>query len=226
MKNTWVISLGGSRIVPDDVDWKFLSEFKALLDRHRDKNFAVVCGGGRTARRYMSALKKLGKKTRGQSIEGIAVTRFHAFFMARLFGRSANEEIPRNMKRVKNLLLKNQVVFSGALRWEPNNTSDGTAAKLAGYLNCPFINLTNVDGLYTMDPRKNKKAKLVRKISWKGFWDVAKKIKFEAGQHFVLDKVAALEIMEDKTRTFIVGSLKEMDRVLDEEKFLGTEIFG
>lgn len=232
MKKTWVISLGGSRIVPDDVDDKFLRDFKNLLDDHRDKKFVVVCGGGTTARKYMSALRRLGKRTKSQSMEGIAVTRLHAGFMARFFAPLDSRHrtgqgfvVPRNMKRVRDLLGKNRVVFCGALRWRDNNTSDGTAAKLAGFLGCSFINLTNVRGLYDKDPKK-KGAKFISKISWKDFLKVAKKIKFEAGQHFVLDLVAAEEILEKRIVTYIVGSLKSMDLVLRGKKFGGTLISG
>ena len=226
MKNIWVISLGGSRIVPDDVDWKFLKEFRDLIDSHRDKRFVVVCGGGRTARRYISAYKKLGKSVHDQSLEGIAVTRLHAGFMARFFGREANEVVPRSMKKVKSLLRGNRVVFCGALRWRDNNTSDGNAAQLAGYLKCDFINLTDVAGLYDRDPSRYKSAKFISKISWGDFLKMAKKVKYEAGQHFVLDRIAAEEILKSKVRTFIVGSLKEMEKVLKGKKFRGTVIEG
>ncbi len=233
-----MISLGGSRIVPNDVDDKFLLEFKKLLDSHKDKRFVVVCGGGSSARRYISAFRKLGKSLRDQSEEGIAITRFHAGFMARFFGKEANEEVPLNMKKVKSLLLKNRVVFCGGLRWRDNNTSDGNAAQLAGYLECPFINLTNVRGLYDRDPKlKNARrsaypklrssgAKFISKISWKEFLKIARKISFEAGQHFVLDRVAAEEIAKDKTVTYIVGSLGAMDSVLKGKRFVGTLISG
>ncbi len=221
-----MISLGGSRIVPNDVDDKFLLEFKKLLDSHKDKRFVVVCGGGSSARRYISAFRKLGKSLRDQSEEGIAITRFHAGFMARFFGKEANKEVPLNMKKVKSLLLKNRVVFCGGLRWRDNNTSDGNAAQLAGYLECPFINLTNVRGLYDRDPTKYKNARFIGKISWKEFLKIARKISFEAGQHFVLDRVAAEEIAKDKTVTYIVGSLGAMDSVLKGKRFVGTLISG
>jgi uridylate kinase len=223
MEKVWVISLGGSRIVPDDVDDSFLRNFKKLIDSHGDKKFVVVCGGGSSARRYISAFQKLGKSLRDQSEEGIAITRFHAGFMARFFGREANEVVPRNMKKVKGLLLKNRVVFCGALRWKDKNTSDGNAAQLAGYLGCPFINLTNVKGLYDKDPRK-KGAKFIAKISWKDFLVIARKVKYKAGQHFVLDLVAAEEILKKKIVTYIVGSLKAMDGVLRRKRVVGTVI--
>lgn len=224
MEKVWVISLGGSRIVPDYVDDKFLIRFKKMIDSHPSHKFVVVTGGGSTARKYISALRKLGKRTKAQSIEGIAVTRLHAGFMARFFGKSANEDIPLDMKSVKDLLPKNKIVFCGALRWMDKNTSDGTAAKLAGYLKCPFINLTNVQGLYSADPMENKDAKFISKISWNDFAKLAKDVKYEAGQHFVLDQVAAKEIKKNKTLTYIVGSLTAIDKILNGKKFMGTVV--
>ena len=222
--NLWVISLGGSRIVPDDVDEKFLLRFKRLLDSHRDKKFVVVTGGGSTARKYMGALKKLRKRTKAQSMEGIAVTRLHAGFMARIFGKVANEDVPLSMKKVKNLLRGNRVVFCGALRYRKDNTSDGTAAKLAGYLKCPFINLTNVRGLYSSNPKANRKAKFISKIGWDDFYGMIRDVKFEAGQHFVLDQSAAKVIRKKKIVTYIVGSLGAIDDILRGKKFIGTVI--
>ncbi|MFH1452201.1 MAG: UMP kinase [archaeon] len=225
-KKIWVISLGGSRIIPDEVDEKFLIEFKKLIDSHRSKKFVVVTGGGTTARKYMTALKKLGKRTKTQSMEGIAITRLHAKFLTRIFGPSANEEIPANMKKVKNLLNKNHVVFCGGLRYRRNNTSDGTAAKLAAYLNAPFINLTNVKGLYTKNPKKFKDAKFIGKITWKKFKTIVDKIKYSAGQHFVLDQLGSKVILEEKIPTYILGSLDSLDNVLKGKKFVGTLIEG
>lgn len=225
MKDVWVISLGGSRIVPDDVDDKFILEFRKLIDSHKDKRFVVVCGGGSSARRYISALRRLGKGNKAQSMEGIAITRLHAGFMLRFFGSEANEEIPMNMKKVKDLLRGNRVVFTGALRWRAKNTSDGTAAKIAGYLGSPFVNLTNVKGLYDRDPKK-KGAKFIGKISWKDFLVIAGKIKYEAGQHFILDLVAAKEISRKRIVTYIVGSLGALDSVLKGKKRVAGTVIG
>ena len=169
MEKTWVISLGGSRIVPKDVDEKFLLKFKKLIKAHPSQKFVVVTGGGSTARKYIVALKKIGKTTKVQSKEGIAITRLHAEFMMSFFGKIANDEIPLSMKQVKNLLRKNRVVFCGALRYRDKNTTDGTAAKIASYLKCSFINLTNTKGLYNADPNKNKNAKFISNITWQEF---------------------------------------------------------
>ena len=222
-----VISLGGSRIVPDDVDAKFVEEFRELILKHKKTKFVVVTGGGSTARRYITALRKLHKDLRMQSDAGIEVTRYHASFLMRLFGKPANEVLPKSIKQVENLLKKNQVVFCGALRYNPKQTSDGTAASLAAHLKCPFINLTNVQGIYTKNPKTNKTAKFIKQITWGDFWKMARLIKFEAGQHFVLDQSGAETILVRKVPTYIVGSLSDIDKIVSDKKnYKGSLISG
>lgn len=232
MKERWVISLGGSRIVPSSgvVDYKFIEKFKELILKHPSKKFVVVTGGGSTARKYISALRKFGKENKEQSLAGIAITRFHASFLAKVFGKIANpssfEDLPRNMGKVKKLLRKNQVVFCGGLRYSEKSTSDATSAKLANFLDCDFINLTNVKGIYSSNPKKNKNAKFIKKISWGNFLKMAEKIKYKAGQHFVLDQEAARIIAKEKIKTYIVGSLKDVDKIVSGKGFSGSLISG
>ena len=56
---TIVISLGGSAIIPDKVDYKYLEEFKKVINKHKRKyKFIIVTGGGKTARTYIEAIQK------------------------------------------------------------------------------------------------------------------------------------------------------------------------
>ncbi|MAG39913.1 UMP kinase [Candidatus Pacearchaeota archaeon] len=226
MQEKWVISLGGSRIVQDEVDLEFLKEFRKLISSHPSKKFVVVTGGGKTVRTYVKAMRKLGKTTKQQSKVGIAITRFHAIYLMKLFGESANSILPKTMKKVESQLRKNHVVFTGALRYGPKQTTDSVGAKLASHLGCSFINLTNVKGLYTANPKTNKNAKFIKNISWKDFNGRAQKIKYSAGQHFVLDQTAAKVILKNKVTTYIVGSLRELDKIIRKKSFKGTLIKG
>ncbi|MEK6926594.1 MAG: UMP kinase, partial [Nanoarchaeota archaeon] len=199
MKKVIVISLGGSLIVPGDIEIDFLKKFKEVVLKNMNKyKFVVVCGGGKVARTYINGLKNGGESRFFQSLVGIAVTRLNARFMTYLFGKEANEGIPQDMKHVEFLLNKNEIVFCGALRYAPNETSDGTSAKLANFFNADFINLTDVQGLYSKNPKKHRDAKFIPKISWKDFLKMANKEKFSPGQHFVLDQSAAKIILEKK----------------------------
>ena len=49
---TIVISLGGSIVVPEEIDIKFLTEFKNMIERLIKKGyrFIIICGGGSIAR--------------------------------------------------------------------------------------------------------------------------------------------------------------------------------
>lgn len=226
MKKTVVISLGGSLIVPEKINPKWLDKFKETMLKLKSYKFAIVCGGGSVARDYITILKKEKKSKKDQSLAGIAVTRMNAKIMMEIFGNSTNKTVPKDMKQVKEMLEKKDIVFCGALRYAPNQTSDSTAVKLAEYLKTDFINITNVSGLYTQNP-KNRKAKLIKKISWKDFEKKALKLKYKPGQHFVLDQKASKLIRENKITTFIIGNnLTNLKKLLNEKPFLGTTITG
>ena len=229
-KKVIVLSLGGSMIIPKEINTKYLKNFKKILQKNSKKyKFVVVCGGGSTAREYIGGLEKekISKKTFFQGYLGIATTRLNARFMTYFFGEDANKGIPHDMQEVKNMLRIYDIVFCGALRYAKNETSDGTSAKLANFFNTYFINLTNVDGLYNKNPKKFKKAKLIPKVSLKRFHQLANKSKFKPRQHFVLDQSASKIILENKITTYIIGeNLKQLNRVLNGKEFKGTLITG
>lgn len=223
----FVISLGGSLIVPDNVNFAFLDKFKNEIRKNYKKcKFVVVCGGGSIARKYIAALKKENKSERELADAGIMTTRMNAKFLMEFFGKEANGKLPLDMNGVANNLYKNNIVICGALRYAADETSDGTAAKLAHFLSCDFINMTNVRGLYTSDPKKDTNAKFISKISWKNFEKMAKKLKFEAGQHFVLDQSAAEIIRKNKIKTYIINeNVKNIGKIVNGNKFIGTTVF-
>jgi len=228
MKKVIVISLGGSLIIPDKINEKFLESFKKTIEKNKKNySFVVVCGGGKTARNYIGGLENQIIQNRDyfQSLLGIASTRLNARFMAYFFGEDANETLPNSMKEIKNLLKKNEIVFCGALRYSKNETSDATASKLANYFNSEFINLTDVPGLFDKNPKKYKNTEFIHEISHKEFLKMAKKISFKPGQHFVLDQKSARLIKKYNVKTYIIGTdMKNLDNILNKKHFVGTII--
>jgi uridylate kinase len=226
VKEVIVLSLGGSLIVPEVVDPAWIDKFKKVILKLKNKyKFVIVCGGGFVAREYITILQSEHKNKKQQSLAGIAVTRMNARIMMQVFGSIANKELPMEMKQVKNMLKKEDVVFCGALRYAPNQTSDSTAAQLAVYLKTKFINITNIDGLYNDNPIKNKNAKFIAQINWKDFEKRALAIKYKPGQHFVLDQKASVIIRKNKVVTYIIGkNLKNLEGILKNKKFVGTTI--
>ena len=219
-----VISLGGSIIVPNNVDYGFLSNFEKVIKKIAKKNkVVIVTGGGSTARKYIEPLVRDKADDKVYSLIGIATTKLNARLVNGLFG-FGERKIPDSLVDVKNALRKHDIVVCGALGFKPDMTSDGDAAEIAEYLKADvFLNLTNVDGLFDKDP-KYKDAKLISMISFDDFYNIAKKIKFKAGQHFVLDFVAAEIIRKAKIKTIILNGrkLKNLENCLKEKKFVGT----
>jgi len=227
-KKVIIISLGGSLIAPDKVDYKFLEKFKKVLEKNKRKyKFVVVCGGGKTARTYIQGLEKqkIKHKEYFQGLLGISATRINARLLTYFFGEDANQGIPNDMKQVKDLLRKNDYVFCGALRYAKNQTSDSTSAKLANFLKTNFINLTNVKGLYDKNPKKFPSAKFIPEISHKEFLKIAKAVEFKPGQHFALDQTAAKVIKEYNLTTYILGDdMNNLHNLLNGKHFIGTVI--
>ncbi len=223
-----VISLGGSLIVPEKIDFKFLKKFRETVRKHyRTHKFVVVCGGGSIARKYIELLRHDKASEKDLSLAGIRVTRMNALILMELFGKEANDSLPMDMKEVKNDLRKNNIVFCGALRFASKATSDSTAAKLAHYLNAEFINMTNVKGLYSANPITNKNARFIPHESWAEFDKRANAMTYHSGQHFVLDQRAATLIRKNRINTYIIGKdVANISKILAGKKFTGTLISG
>ena len=226
MKKVIVISLGGSLIIPNEIDLSFLNKFKQVILRNaKNYKFIIVCGGGSVARKYISALRQAHKSDYLQSMVGISVTRLNARFMTYFFGKDAAEGIPHDMKQVKNLLTKNNIIFCGALRYHDKETSDSNAARLADYFKTYFINLTNVSGLYNKNPLTNNDAKFIPKISKQELYKKVMKMKFKPGQHFVIDQHAMKILINSKSYLYILGEdTKQLDNLLSGKIFKGTVV--
>ncbi|MDP3992400.1 MAG: UMP kinase [Candidatus Pacearchaeota archaeon] len=227
-KRIVVLSLGGSLIIPDEVDLNFLEKFKRLILRNRRKyKFIIVCGGGSIARKYISALRKAGLNEEFQSFSGISATRMNARFMNYLFGINPELGIPHTTETLRKYVKRQDIIFCGALEYKPRQTSDSTAAEIAKHFKAVFINLTNVAGLYNKNPKEHRDAKLILRISWSEFCRMANKNHYEPGQHFILDQTAAGIIMRARIKTYILGKdLKQLEAVLKGKDFKGSLIFG
>ena len=98
-KKVIVLNLGGSLIIPGEIDLNFLQKFrKVILRNSRKYKFIIVCGGGSIARKYIAALRKAGINEKFQSFSGISATRMNARFMNYLFGISSEFGIPHPLE--------------------------------------------------------------------------------------------------------------------------------
>jgi uridylate kinase len=214
-----VISLGGSVIVPKELDIKFLREFTKLINKYKRKHkFSIVCGGGYTARIYTKKAKELGLSTKEAHELGISATHLNAQFIAKILNVKFSKEHPLKIGKMRG------IVISGG--YKPGWTTDTDAALIAKSMKADMlINITDVKGIYTKDPDKYKNAKLIPRMNWEEFEKMFGKKITGAGKHYVFDPLAGQICKKNKIKVIVIGKdLKNLERILSSKKFVGTTI--
>ncbi|MBI4049668.1 MAG: UMP kinase [Candidatus Doudnabacteria bacterium] len=226
MSERYVISLGGSLIVPKEIDTKFLVNFKKIIGVQvkRGKQFLVLPGGGSTARKYQQALRVVTQApAEAQDWLGIETNRFHAHLVRWALGAKKYAPIMtfRNFKWGKPDRI---VVAVGGIK--PGGSSDSSTVLFAKKLGIKtIINLTNVDGVFDRDPRKFKSAKLIPQMTWKQF-----RTQFGTsrgpGQHKPFDSSVSWIAEKAGIKTVILNgrNLKNLENYFNGKKFVGTVI--
>ncbi|MAH33409.1 UMP kinase [archaeon] len=224
MKKTIIISLGGSLIVPEDVDSKFLRNFKKIIEKYIKKGykFVIFCGGGKTARNYQKAVSEIVKSD-NVSLDwiGIKATEINALLIKTIFSKNSEDEIIKNpLKKIK---FRNKILIAAG--WKPGCSTDYDAVLLAKNLKIKtIVNMSNIDYVYNKDPRKYKDAKKIKNIEWKKYRKISGN-KWKAGLNLPFDPVASKEAEKSKVNVFIIGkNLRNFEKLLNGRDFKGTVI--
>ena len=221
-----VVSVGGSLIVPDGIDTVFLKEFRELILKYvaQGINFYIIAGGGKLARRYQEAAKEVHGNLSSEDADwiGIHSTRLNAHLLRTIFLEEAQERIVKNPTRsVKG---KDAVIIGAG--WRPGNSTDYCAVKAARKLGAKkLVNLSNIDYVYTADPKQDPNAKKIEKTSWKEFRSLIPD-HWDPGLSSPFDPVAAKEAESIKLEVAVINGkkLSEFEKYLNNESFVGTVI--
>lgn len=224
---TFVISLGGSIIIPNEIDINFLKSFRELIlnEVKKSKKFAVVCGGGALARKYIESAKLLGQNKESElDWVGIASTRQNAELVRVMFGDSVFEKIIFDPDVVPNT--DKDVLVGGG--WKPGNSSDLASVHMAKSLGAKkLINLSNIDFVYDKDPKQFPDAEKIEKISWADFRKILPAPEnWKAGLSAPFDPVAAREAEILGLEVYILNgkNIENLAKSLNGEEFIGTKI--
>ena len=167
------ISLGGSIINPGDIDREFLQSFRDVVLHHHQQTqekFIIICGGGKVARDYINASPE--NIPPGQrDLTGIMATWINAQLIAAWFQGYTPSKPSQDFYTFVNQIDDYPVLIAGGFL--PGIKTDEDAALAADYFKSPYlINVTNVDGVYDSDPKKNPKAKKFVHLTYKEFIDL------------------------------------------------------
>jgi uridylate kinase len=220
-----VISLGGSLIVPDDVDTDFLQSFIAFVKRRvaLGEKFILITGGGKICRRYQKAGATLGvNSTEDSDWIGIHVTRLNGQFLRILLGVLAHGEVATDPDAVFGV--ERPVLVAGG--WKPGWSTDYDAVELAKKFEAKrIVNLTNIDYVYDKDPKQFFDARRIEKISWKEYRALIPK-DWSPGLNAPFDPIASKNAEELGLEVAILNgrNIENLENYFNSKEFIGSVI--
>jgi uridylate kinase len=187
---TVVLSLGGSVLIPS-LEENRLAEYASVLRRLSGKAaFLVVVGGGGEARKYIHVTRDLDLDEAFSDEIGILVTRLNATLLAGALGEAAYPAVALNQTEALCSAGSGKIVVMGGTT--PAQTTDAVAAVLAERAGADLlVNLTSVDGIYTADPKVDRRAKKIDRLTPKELLGIVGSASLGAGSNTVIDPVAA-----------------------------------
>jgi uridylate kinase len=184
----------------------------------------LVAGGGENARTYISAARKLGAEESTCDLLGIQITRANAELLRLALGSIASSKIPTILSDLPHCVGSGKAVVMGGL--QPGQSTSAVAALAAEITRADIlVNGTDVDGVYTEDPKKNPKAKLMRSVHVDKLLSWAMSGEVFAGRYELLDPLAIKIMQRAKIPTRFV-SLGDPSNILAalQGKDIGTRV--
>jgi len=221
-----VISLGGSLVVPDKIDSVFLKKFYSFIVArvHTGDRFINIVGGGKTARHYQRAAREVTSLT---DIDvdwlGIHSTRLNAHLLRTIFRKYAYLRLITRKQDINPRIRKPIIIGSG---FRPGSSTDYRAVQLAhAYGAKTILNLSNIDWVYTKDPRKYKSAKRINRMNWKEFRKMVGNT-WDPGANVPFDPVASKWAQRWGIRVVITrgSDMKNLKLIIEDKPARGTVI--
>ena len=224
---TMVLSIGGSIIAPEKPDATFISKLSESIDRlyNEGYRFAIVVGGGSTARSYIAAAKNLGAGNFALDEIGILATRLNASVLIQGLEK-AYPEVLTDINKARDAIALGKIPVFGGLM--PGFTTDAVAALIAESLKAEYINMTNVDGVYSSDPKDNPRAKFFEEISFEKLLSLMKLAGSKPGQNLIIDVPACLILKRSNIPGIVLNGtdLENFESAVRGSEFKGTRITG
>lgn len=222
MKKRIVIKLSGRVFGMDNV--KVLKSYATFLVKiSKFCQPIVIAGGGDIARHYISHARSSGADESTLDELGIEISRLNAKLLIYALKNKAYSHPPTTLQEVRHAVDDGLIIVAGGLH--PGQSTNGTAALIAEKINAEqFLNATDVDGVYDMDPNKFKKAKKFKQIKLKDLKNMLVHEDSIAGGYDLMDIVALKIIERSKIKTRILKADTKIIEKAIKGGNVGTEI--
>jgi uridylate kinase len=222
MKKRIVIKLSGRIFGIDNA--KVLKDYATFLVKiSKICQPIVIAGGGNIARHYITHARSSGADESTLDELGIEISRLNAKLLIYALKNKAYSHPPTTLQEVRHAVDDGLIVVTGGLH--PGQSTNGTAALIAEKINAEqFLNATDVDGVYDMDPNKFKNAKKFKRIELKNLRNMLVHEDSLAGGYDLMDIVALKIIERSKIKTRILkADIKILEKAIKGVD-VGTEI--
>ena len=203
-QRTFVLSVGGSVFFNEKLRAPEIAKFCEVINelKREGYSFVLVIGGGRVARVYQAGAKALGANNFELDEVGIAITRANAILFTHIIENSWKSVLVEPKEAENVLLLGKTPIYGGTT---PGQTTDAVGAIIAELLKADFINLSNVDGIFSADPAKEPSARMYKELSHTKMLSLLKAMASKPGAHCFTDPHAAAILHRSKIRSFFIN---------------------
>ncbi len=198
-----VVKLGGFAF-PGRPKKPLLKEYVKLLSGLvGEHQLVVVTGGGEVARAYITSAREMDVPESLCDHLGILTSRLNARLLADALGEYAFPQIPTTIGELKHYFVSGKIVAMGGLT--PGHSTNAVAAIAAETVAAELlVNATDVEGVYSSDPAKDKSAKKLDKVTVSKLTTILSKMEIMAGAYELMDPLALRIIGRSKLRTVVV----------------------
>jgi uridylate kinase len=188
------------------------------------RRFILVTGGGAPARRYQRAYRDISGETDSEAQDwiGVAATRLNAQLLRGVFAAVCPDPIVTDP--TAEIPFEGRVLVGAG--WKPGFSTDYDAVLLAERFGADtVINLSNIEKVYTADPRIDADAIPLDRVSWGEFRRLVGE-DWVPGSNLPFDPIATRHAAKIGLRVIAAGgkNMENLSRILAGEDFVGTTI--
>ncbi|RLG01715.1 MAG: UMP kinase [Thaumarchaeota archaeon] len=203
-----VVKIGGHLIsTRDGINVDLFKRYSRLFSEIYDGGrWCIVVGGGEEARRYVKAARSLGVNESICDLIAVKVTRINALLLASLLGERAIQKIPESLEELIQYSSRGKIVVMGGL--QPGQSTIAVSALAAEAINADkLIVATDVDGIYTDDPKLNPDARLLEEVTLSQLMKIVEKTSHKAGEYKLIDMVAYKVLSRSHIQTIYLNGM-------------------
>ncbi len=200
-----VLKLGGHNLtekLASETLTPYLKIIRTLAKQ--DHRVAIVTGGGRVARQYIDMARRFRADESFSDELGIDVSRLNAKLLIAGLADLAWQRVPASLEEAAIGFQSGKIIAMGGLT--PGQSTAAVSALVAERVGADLLIIaTNVDGVYSADPRKNKKAEKLDNVGTRALYRIIREGGARAGEYELLDLVTLSILERSKMKTIILN---------------------